>query len=73
MVLVTISDIIWSLLTNLGRKVVLEHAQTVNLVLHHNWLLTVQAQTSVRCQRSRLVKHTQISNRELLAHALRNF
>ena len=61
------------LVTNLGRQVVLQHTQRIDLVFNHQGLLLVHAEPGPGGQRSSLVEHVEVAQRELQSHALFDF
>ena len=55
------------------RQVIFEDSKIVNLVLNHQGLLIMQAQTREGRKRCCLIEHIEIPDGELLGHGLSNF
>lgn len=59
--------------TDFWRQVIFEDTKIVNLVLNHQGLLIMQAQTCEGRKRCCLIEHIEIPDGELLSHGLSNF
>jgi hypothetical protein len=62
-----------SLVADLGSEVVLKDTELINFVFNNEGLLGVEAETSVGAQRGSLVEHVEVTDSELLVHALSHF